>query len=138
MSYLVDVFYIFISGAVIQFCVSGLLFTAIMPGIDRWSRRFFLSYFSVLMLSCLVCFLELVFYYSHVPVSAMYATLLLESLLMSFPLPMFTVYLLHCSGENMRSSRLLHSVLFMFGVHFVQLAVTPFIDTFFYVMPDGQ
>ncbi len=138
MSSWVDVFYIFISGAAILFFVSGLLFTATMPGFDRWSRRFFLSYFSVLMLSCIVGFLELVFYYSRVPVSAMYLTLVLESLLMSLPLAMLTFYLLHCSGENMRSSRLLYSVLFLFGVHFVQLAVTPLIDIFFYIMPDGH
>ena len=138
MSSWVDVFYIFISGAAILFFVSGLLFTATMPGFDRWSRRFFLSYFSVLMLSCIVGFLELVFYYSRVPVSAMYLTLVLESLLMSLPLAMLTFYLLHCSGENMRSSRLLYSVLFLFGVHFVQLAVTPFTGFFLYVMPNGR
>ena len=32
----------------------GLWFTSIVPGIDRWSKRFFLSYFIVFMLCCVL------------------------------------------------------------------------------------
>lgn len=48
-----DSFYLFIYGAVLLLSVLGLSFTAIMPGSDRWSKRFFRLYFLILMLSML-------------------------------------------------------------------------------------
>lgn len=133
----IDFFY-FITGIALLLCVLGLWFTAIMPGIDRWSKRFFLSYFTVLILCCLSGLLEVFFFPYSLPISVMYFVLILESLFLALPLPMLTFYLLHCCGENMRSSKLLHAVLLLLGVHFVQLAITPFTDIFFYVMPGEQ
>jgi sensor histidine kinase YesM len=62
----------------------------------------------------------------------------LESLLLSLPLPMQTVYLLHCCGENIRSSKLFHTVLSLLSVYFVLLVCFPFIDGFIYITPENQ
>ena len=48
----IDFFYFFICGAALLLSVLALWFTIIMPGIDRWSKRFFLLFFTVLMLNC--------------------------------------------------------------------------------------
>jgi len=133
----VDIFYFFIGGVALLLTVLGLWFTAIMPGIDRWSKRFFLSYFIVLMLCCIFGFTEVIFYYYPVSISIMYLVVLLESMFLALPLVMLTSYLLHCCGESMRSSKLFYTVLFMLGVHFVQLAITPFTSFFLYIMPNG-
>ena len=45
--------YTYLSGAALLLSMMGLWFTVIIPGIDRWSRRFFLSYFLIFMLCCL-------------------------------------------------------------------------------------
>ena len=45
-----EVFYVSIISAALLLCVLGLWFTAIIPGIDRWSKRFFQAYFSVFIL----------------------------------------------------------------------------------------
>ncbi|MBQ9905074.1 MAG: histidine kinase [Synergistaceae bacterium] len=138
MSSWVDIFYFFIGGVALLLSMLGLWFTAIMPGIDRWSKHFFLSYFIVLMLCCIFNFTEVIFYYYPVSISVMYFVVLLGSMSLALPLVMLTVYLLHCCGENMRSSKLFYAVLCMLGVHFVQLAVTPFTGFFLYVMPNGR
>ena len=39
----------------------GLWFTAVIPGLDRWSRRFFMSYYIVFLLCNLSGVLETVF-----------------------------------------------------------------------------
>lgn len=134
----IDFFYIFLFGAALLLSVLGLWFTAIIPGIDRWSKRFFLSYFLVFMLCCLSALVETVFQYYLVPSAAMVFILLLESLLLSLPLPMLTVFLLHCCGENMRRSRLLRAVLGLWAVYVVLLVSALFIDGFLYIMPDDQ
>ena len=95
----IDSLYFFIAGAALLLSVLGLWLTAIMPGVDRWSKRFFLAYFIVLMVGCLSGLAEIVLYYYPAPSAALHSALFLESLLTSLPLPMLTAYLLHCCGE---------------------------------------
>jgi len=114
-------FYPAIISAALALSVVGLLFAAIMPGIDRWSRRFFRSYFLVLMACCVSCIIDLSLSGRPAPRAAEYLMLVLECLLLSAPLPMLTLYLLHCCGENVRRSRLLHAALGLWAVFFVLL-----------------
>ena len=107
MSYWSNIFYFSIISAALVLSVMGLLFTAAMPGIDRWSKRFFRSYFIVLMVCCFSGFTDLILSYYPVPRAAVYFILVFECLFLSLPLPMLTVYLLHCFGEAARESRLL-------------------------------
>ncbi|MBR0258305.1 MAG: histidine kinase [Synergistaceae bacterium] len=136
----IDLFYFFIGGAALLLSVLGLWFTAIMPGINRWSKNFFLSYFAVLMLSCFFGIIEMVMYayYHPVPIASIYLVLLIESIFLSLPMPMLTVYLLHCCGERMRSSKVFHAVLCLLAAHFVMLASIMFSDSIIYFTPDGQ
>ena len=139
----VNLFYLFMSGAALLLCVLGLWFAAIMPGIDRWNKRFSLIYFVILLLCCLSGLFEIIVYYTSVSSWAMYLALLIESVLILMPLPMLTVYLLHCAfamnGNDMRSSKLLKIVLFLCAGSIIMLLIAPFTSEpfiFFYVMPD--
>lgn len=140
-----DLFYLFMSGVVLLLSVHELLFAAIMPGIDRWNKRFFLVYFVILLLCCLSGLSEIIVYYAAVSSWAMYLVLFIESVLIMLPLPMLTVYLLHCAfnlnGMDMLSSRLFKAVLFIFAVSIIMLIITPFASgpfSFIYVMPDNN
>lgn len=44
----IDAFYFSMISAALLLSLLGLWVTVIVPGIDRWNRRFFLSYFIVL------------------------------------------------------------------------------------------
>jgi hypothetical protein len=52
-------------------------------------------------------------------------------------LPMMTVYLLHCCGDDFRSSRLLRASVGLWAFHMVMLATDPFFHEFAAVTPDG-
>ena len=134
----INSFFFFITGAALLLGVIGLWFTALIPGIDRWSKRFFLSYFIVLLLSSVSVLVEMILHYYSVPSVAIYSLLLLETLLLSLPLPMQTPWLLHCCGESLRSSRLLHAVLGLWAAFFVLLASVPFVEGFIYFTPETQ
>lgn len=138
MSHWSEIFYFSIISAALLLSVVGLWFTAVMPGIDRWGKRFFLHYFIVLMVCCFSSFIELIL--SHHPVSGAVITIVvfIELLFISLPLPMLTTYMLHACGENMRSSRLLHTALGLLAVYFVVLASSPFNGVFSYATPDKQ
>ena len=134
----INSFYFFITGAALLLGVIGLWFTALIPGIDRWGRRFFLIFFFVLLLASVCILVEMALRYYPVPSAAIYSLLLLETLLLSLPLPMQTPWLLHCCGESLRSSRLLHAVLGLWTVFFVLLASVPFVEGFIYFTPEAQ
>ena len=98
-----------ISGAAQLLSAMGLWFAAIIPGIDHWSKRFFVRYFLVFMLCCLSGVLEKLFQFFIVPGQIFYFLLLLESLLLSLPLPMLTVFLLLCQLRVYRGFFLYHA-----------------------------
>lgn len=133
-----DIFYFSVTSAALLLSVIGLWFAYVMPGMDRWSKRFFQSYFVVLLLSCVSILAEMALHYFSVPSSLIFFLLLLATLLLSLPLPMLTVYLLHCCGENLRSSKLLYAVIGLWSVYFVLLVSTPFIRGFGYISAENQ
>ena len=130
-----DIFYFSIISAALLLSGIGLWFTAVIPGIDRWSKRFFLCYFIVFMLCCAAGCAEMILWYHPAPNAVVYLVLILECLILSLPLPMLTVYLLHCCGEGLRASRLLRAVLGLWAAYAVLLVCSPFIGGFTYIMP---
>ena len=137
MSRLSEYFYFSVFTAAVLLSALGLWFTAIIPGIDRWSKRFFLSYFTVFILCCLSTLPEVLLYHYPLPTAAVYCILFLECLFLSLPLPMLTVYLLHCCGEDLRTSKLLRAVFGLWAAYLVLLASSPFIRIFTIVGPNG-
>ncbi|MBQ8092597.1 MAG: hypothetical protein IJ242_03370 [Clostridia bacterium] len=127
-----------IIGATTLLSVLGLWFSAVIPGIDRWSRRFFTSYFIVFLLCNLSGILEIAFQHNIVPSVVFCSLLNFEALLLSLPLLMVTVYLLHCCDENMRSSNLLHAALFLWTAFILVMVSSLFIDGIVYFTPDNQ
>ena len=134
----IDFFYFSIFTTALLLSALGLWLTAIIPGIDRWSKRFFLSYFTVFTLCGLSSLIEVILEYHHVSGMALQLEVLVECVFLSVPLPMLTVYLLHCCGESTRGGRLLHAVLFLWAVYFVLLGSSLFHDGFSYATPEGQ
>ena len=125
-------------GVTLLVSVIGLWFTAIMPGIDSWSKRFFRSLFTLFILLNIIGFLDTIIYIYPVPMWIMYLMIILESVLLSLSLLMMTAYLLHCCGENVRSNRLFHAVLGLWGVFVVMLTIPLFTEVFYYFTPDGR
>ena len=129
----------FISGALLLFSFFGLWLIAIMPGVEQWSKRFFRVLFIVLVLMCLTGLSETIVYSYDIPVAAMYFMMFCETLFLSLPVPMMTIYLLHCCGENIKSNMLFQVVIVLWTVFIVILACTPITGgLFFYFTPDKQ
>ena len=120
-------------GAALLLSAIGLWFTVVIHGIDRWSRRFFMSYFIIFLLCCLSNVAEMILQYYTAPRAVFIFLLLLESLLLSLPLLMLTAYLLHCCGENIRTSKLFHVVIGLWAVFIALLVSALFIDGFIYI-----
>ena len=133
-----EIFYFSIFSSTLLLSLLGVWFTVIIPGIERWSKRFFLSYFIVFILCCFFTFIELITYYIQVTSTVMYLILFVESLFLSMPVPMLTAYLLHYCGENITGSRLFKIALGLWAVYFVMLVSVPFHDGFVIIHSNGH
>ena len=138
MSSGLDIFYSSVFGAALLLSVMGVWFTALIPGLDRWSKRFFLCYFIAFLLCCLSSLLETIPMLFSISNAMFVFLLIVESLMLSLPLPMLTVYLLHCCGENVRKSGFLYAASGLWAAYCALVVCTPFTGGFSILTPDNQ
>ena len=128
----------FESGAVLVLTVLTLWVAVIMPGTNQWNKKFFITLFAVFVLSMTVMLIDLVVYDDPSMALAERIVVGFEYLLLSIPTPMFTTYLLRTCKEDSRKSLLLRTVVALWGMYFILLAIAQFTTFFYYVTPDNQ
>ena len=126
------------SAAALLIMLTGFFVVMIVPGIDRWSKRFFIVFFMILVLCGCAYFVDTIVYKYPDMATAERIVVYLESLLASFLMPMLTIYLLHTCGENWRKSILLRAVLILLAVYFILLNITQFTTFIYYITPDNR
>lgn len=117
----------------------GFGFAAAMPGMDRWSRRFFMCFFAVLVLLTGVCCADDITTRGG-PTTGLViqAVGFLDSLLISVLVFMPTVYLLHCCNEPYRKGVLFRITFAIWVTYVALLVIAQFSRAFYYYTPDGQ
>ena len=128
----------FVGGVMVLLMALGLGVSATMPGIDQWSRRFFLVYFSILMLIMFAILADAMVYEKPQLRLVEIITTFFEYLLVSILMPMLTVYLLHCCGKSWKASPLFRGVAALWCVFFTLLIVAQFTSALYYITPDNQ
>ena len=127
-----------LGGAILVTMAFGIAFSLFIPSLDRWSKRYFITLFSLLLLCTVTCFLALLFWYDPTKATMEKVVYFFESLLLSVPIFMPTVFLLHCSREKLKRNPLFTAVMALFGAYFVMLVITQFTEVFYYVTPDNE
>ena len=131
-------FYYFIIGAAMLLTIMGLWFTFIMPCMDRWSRHFFFVYFSVLLLCSFTSLIDfLIAPYSNSK-TLLDILSFIESITLSMPAPLLTIYLIHCRKEKILGNRVFNLVLSLWLIYLVMLSSIPFTSCFYLSLPDRQ
>ena len=138
MSDWLTLLYCGLSGMMTMLVALGIGATAILPGIDRWSKRFFISFFAVLLLCVIVGLGDGMVAGKPGLVAWGRAVIFLEYLLISSLIPMQAFYLLHCCGEDWRRSALFRAVAGLWGVFLILLGVAQFTDCFYYISPENR
>ena len=128
----------FIGGFLLLLVVLGLLFAVILPGMDRWNKRFFIVLFSILFLSVSAFVADIIVYNEPELALAEKIISCLEFFFISIQIPLFTVFLLHVCRENWRRSALLFTALALWIVYFILLGIAQFTTYIYYVTPDNQ
>ena len=126
------------SAAALLMMVQGLFVVIIIPGIDRWSKSFFITFFAILVLYAGACLADTIVYrYPNMALAERF-TVYSESLLSSILMPMLTAYMLHCCGESWQTAPLFRAVMLLWSLYFILLGITQFTTFIYYVTPDNQ
>ena len=129
--------YYFIGGIMVLVMVMGLWVALVIPGIDRWSRRFFIGFFSILVLCMGMVFIDLLCYGKpNLRVGERLATYF-EYLLISILMPLLLVYLLHSCGEDWQHSALFRVSFALWGLFFILLQINQFTGWFYDFTPNN-
>ena len=127
-----------IVGALIITMTLGIVLTVFIPALDRWSKRYFIVLFSLMFLCAVVCFLALIFWYDPSMAVASRIIYLFEGVFLVTPVFMPTLFLLHYSGEKIKTSVLFRLVTAVLGIYFIMMVATQFTDVFYFVTPDNR
>ena len=130
--------YFFTCGAVLVLTVLTLWVAVVIPNPNQWNKRFFVTLFTVFVLCMISLFVDLLIYNDSSMATVDRITIFFQYLLLSIPMPMFTVYLLRTCGEDRRTSPLFRTVVVLWGIYFVLVGVAQFTTIFYYVTPDNQ
>jgi len=134
----VDILKVGLCSAMMTLTALGLGIAAIMPGTNRWHKRFFISLFATTMLLTAVGLFDLLIYKNPCMAMEEKVCAFLEYLLIPLPMPMFTAYLLHTCGEGWQKSRLFRAVIVSWGFFFFLLLTAQFTEALYYVTPENQ
>ena len=88
-----------LAGALLVMMAIGITFSASMPALDKWNKRYFIILFSLLFLCAVTCFLALIFYNNPAKATTERVIYFFESLFMAVPIFMPTIFLLRCLHE---------------------------------------
>ncbi len=117
----------------------GLAAAVIMPNSDRWSKRFFITFFSILVLYSYFTTVDMFLTSSSsdmiLPLKIIYY---IETLLALSLFPMLTAYLLHCCGESLIHSRLFRAAVILSVICFILMSFSLFTTWFYYFTPINQ
>lgn len=134
----IDIVYFTLSGAIIVTMVFGIALSFFLPSLDKWSKRYFVTLFSLLFLCAVTCFLGLIFYDDPSKAKVERVIYFFESLLILVPIFMPTIFLLHSSHEKIKGNALFYTATALSGVYLIMLIVAQFTDFFYYVTADNQ
>ena len=134
----IDLIAFSLGGAIIITMGLGLMLSAFIPSLDRWSKRYFIALFSLMFLCAVTCFLALIFWYDPSMAAVSRILLLPEGLFLVTPVFMPTLFILHYSGETVKKSALFYLVTSVLLVYIVMLAVAPSTTVFYYVTSDNE
>lgn len=131
-------FYCFVGGALLMSVLPGLVISAKIPGMDRSSKRFFIVSFSILLLSIIAYFIDLLVCSDPDLALAERIVSFFETFFPAALLPSLTAYILHLCGENLPHSPFLRIVLFLWSASMILLGIAQFTESIYYITPDNQ
>ena len=125
------------AAAALMLMILGLLLAIISRNMEAWTKRFFVIFFTFLILYVTANLSSQIAELYFERALATQLAIFFESLFSSVLMPLLTQYLLHCCKEDWRRSPASYVVGILWLVYFVLLTVTQFSTGIYYITPDN-
>ena len=113
--------------------IAGIFISVITPDVEKWNRKFFITLFTTLTLLVISYFVDSFSLLCSNSAIAGRILVFFEYFFIPVTMVMFTIFLLHCCGEDWRKSKVFYSALIVLVVFFILLGITQFSGIFYYI-----
>ena len=130
--------YFFLGGALLLLVLLGLMASFFLPGLDKRSKWFFVSSFSILVLSIAAYVIDLSIYTEPDFAWAGRIVSFIETLLPSLLMPLLTAYILFRCGKRPRESVTFYLSIALCVLLLILLTITQFTEAIYYYTQENQ
>ena len=123
----------FLCGVMMTLMIAGIFISVITPDVEKWNRKFFITLFTTLTLLVISYFVDSFSLLCSNSAIAGRILVFFEYFFIPVTMVMFTIFLLHCCGEDWRKSKVFYSALIVLVVFFILLGITQFSGIFYYI-----
>lgn len=125
-------------GASLLLMLISIALVTVVPTIDRWSKNYLLTLFSLQLFCVILCFIDAIAY-TQSSMALLEQVIYVFSFIFLLPLVVMpTIFLIHRCGESLKSS-LLFKIVIAFSLAYLGLVVaSQFTDVFYTVTSDNE
>ncbi len=111
---------------------------AFLPGLDRWSRRYFVAFYCINLLDNIVFIFDMLNVITLKNPTISYVFIFLEYFIYSIPPVLLTAYLLYCCKEDWKRNFIFYITGALWCLFFILLISAQFTTRFYLLTPDLQ
>ena len=127
-----------LGGALLLLMIAGIVFSVFMPTLDRWSKRYFITLFSLLLLYVITIFIDTIIYKGSKMAALEKAIYISEYLFFSVLTLMPALLLLHRCSESIKSSMLFRAITALWIIFLLIMIFAQFTDFIYYTTENNQ
>ena len=128
----VDIVVYTLGGALLMMMAAGIALSALLPALDRWSKRYFITLFSLLLLYVIAMFADAIIYKDPKMAAMENVIYITEYLFFSVLTLMPILLLLHRCSESIKNSVLFRTVVALWIIFLLIMVFAQFTDFIYY------
>ena len=127
-----------LGGALLMMMAVGIALSALLPALDRWSKRYFITLFSLLLLYVIAMFADTIIYKDPKMAAAEKVIYITEYLFFSVLTLMPILLLLHRCSESIKNSVLFRTVVALWIIFLLIMVFAQFTDFIYYTEENNR
>ena len=138
MTELSDIVVYTLGGALLMMMAAGIALSALLPALDRWSKRYFITLFSLLLLYVIAMFADTIIYKDPKMAAVENVIYITEYLFFSVLTLMPILLLLHRCSESIKNSVLFRTVVALWIIFLLIMVFAQFTDFIYYTEENNR
>ena len=127
-----------IGGALVLLTIVSIVFSLVLPVLDKWNKRYLVTHFSLQLLCMVACFIDAIIYNNPEMVILERIDVFFEFLLLVLIVAMPSILLSHYAGEKIKTGLLSELAIVFAMTHIILLIIAQFTDIFYQITPNNE